>query len=949
MVRHRSAVRAVPGGRLLQTCEAAQWEAQKAAAVHRRAFKPRRKQPQESPKEVAAAALERWSDSEEEEPEDCLERPCYGGTLARRAVFEAVLAEGQAGSTLPAEDQEPNSALLRFSRECRRKRLLPLASRVVAGAPGETALALARANHGSQLFGAYAEYLAGSPQSLTAVDVSDNSLDEQGCSKLLEALSSHSALSKLSLAGNSLGLKGAAALTRLLTCGLPLEELCLARVPLSTQCLEHLMPGVAGAAGLQSLDLSHAQIAIEGGQAVGSMIENNKGLTALDLSWNQLRLSGATAISKALRHNSSLTQLQLGWNGFGDAEMCDVAEHLGGRSYLRTLELQHNHLNERGVVLLLDAMAHNPECRLERLDLSGNVVGRAGVTALYLYRVSTRQPCHVVCSGINSSQADPSLFSGSEDPAGEYQFDLADQYEAAVCAQFARSMALDSTGGAGEPARAMLNGSALGDLNRLPSEGLVCLSYQRVRGPPTEAHGLTEEQFSAVLGLVVGPHHSVEDAKQLLQGIPSNLFLSSAQAERLYRSCNQVYPSTADCGAVALLAVFHSVLDPWVLEHTLQHSIPPHSVQELRRALGWTADFQWANPTGHYDILLNSAPQRAVLRRLCELSSWQRRTRLSCGSWSREQHEEAEGFRNLTLDGVPVAYHSGLRFPAAGHVMLDFVLDLPIQQLAPPLPFRAFQLGTLEEAAFQELKEALCTGGPRSPAVLHCLGRHSLTATQVARLVDTQHCEAAREELLVSTFSHTQDRLEFTRVVHMQSAGLRKALARRLGPLNLFNPLLLREQYVLNLSHRDCNLTAQLLLQLSQEGRASWPQISITEGDAPAKLLKEPPGEWLEGELPGAGELCVAHRPRETPEPEDQSEEAEQQRQEAEQQRATDRAFAIESTKSFLRELVPGSTKGLVFVASNLDFRKDGEVLNPEEGWDFMVEQPAVRQDTAPS
>ena len=76
-------------------------------------------------------------------------------------------------------------------------------------------------------------------------------------------------------------------------------------------------------------------------------------------------------------------------------------------------------------------------------------------------------------------------------------------------------------------------------LTRLTGRRLE-FEYRRVRKPPTQEHTLDGNSFDAVMKFITGPHHSVEDATQLLGAIPSNFFFTSSQAEQLYSTCKQV-------------------------------------------------------------------------------------------------------------------------------------------------------------------------------------------------------------------------------------------------------------------------------------------------------------------------------------------------------------------------------------------------------------------------
>eukprot|EP00741_Cyanophora_paradoxa_P008528 tig00001327_g8253.t1 len=148
--------------------------------------------------------------------------------------------------------------------------------------------------------------------------------------------------------------------------------------------------------------------------------------------------------------------------------------------------------------------------------------------------------------------------------------------------------------------------------------------------------------------------------------------------------------------AAMLAAVWLRILDP-ENRPALGALLAPHEAAELRRTLGPSAYyFTLHNPTGAYRLALDRAPDRAVALWLQAIGNDERLERVAAGVPDTSQGGSGENWRNVRLNGEPLAYAGTLAFPPGGLLELDYVST----SLAPP------EAAALSDAAFRALLEA---------------------------------------------------------------------------------------------------------------------------------------------------------------------------------------------------------------------------------------------------
>ncbi|KAG0196550.1 hypothetical protein BGX28_009996, partial [Mortierella sp. GBA30] len=263
---------------------------------------------------------------------------------------------------------------------------------------------------------------------LTTLDLSSNSIGENGAIALSEALKTNSTLTTLHLKRNSIGDNGAVALSEALNTNSTVTTLNLSYNSIGDNGAVALSETLKTNSTLTILDLRNNSIRDDGVVALSEALKTNSTLTTLDLRKNSIgdngcnkagsRLcgvygnvffqakstvvrmmfvlfyigvlsaqpagpvlglyccNGAVALSEALKINSTVTTLNLSYNSIGDNGAVALSEALKTNSTLTTLDLRNNSIGSYGAVALSEALKTNST--LTVLDLRNNSIGDNG-------------------------------------------------------------------------------------------------------------------------------------------------------------------------------------------------------------------------------------------------------------------------------------------------------------------------------------------------------------------------------------------------------------------------------------------------------------------------------------------------------------------------------------------------------------------------------------------
>ncbi|KAG2986923.1 hypothetical protein PC118_g7577 [Phytophthora cactorum] len=264
-------------------------------------------------------------------------------------------------------------------------------------------------------------YIRSNLCTLRVLALNEVSLSDHECARLVKALEHNKSIDRLLLRGNHIGLQ---VLIGKLTGGDSFDE------------------------DDEDEEVKPTKI-LTGGQALGVMLTANLTLQHLDLSWNQLRAVGCGFIAAALPMNYQLRELDLSYNALGNKGALSLAHALRAGARLRKLTLSYNGISPRGAVGLASGLAVNSS--LSMLTLDGNPLGVQGGKAL-MHASCAPRPTSTVCQlslldcSLNVSAPKMSAATGDEqlhvfnpvDPAGSYVLDLSDAYEHMVAHELLR-------------------------------------------------------------------------------------------------------------------------------------------------------------------------------------------------------------------------------------------------------------------------------------------------------------------------------------------------------------------------------------------------------------------------------------------------------------------------------------------------------------------------------
>ena len=191
-------------------------------------------------------------------------------------------------------------------------------------------------------------------RSLHQLNLSGNSISNEGVTKIADSLRNCTSLTSLNLSSNSFGVNGVQALADAL-------ESCTGIASLNLAC--------------NSMDDDSVIILSD------SSLKYFKNLAFLNLSSNSIGSNGAKALADALKNCTHLTSLNLSSNLMGDVGVVELADNpLRNSMYLTSLDLSRNSIGSYGTEALAGAL--NSCTCLKSLDLSSNSIGDDGTKAL---------------------------------------------------------------------------------------------------------------------------------------------------------------------------------------------------------------------------------------------------------------------------------------------------------------------------------------------------------------------------------------------------------------------------------------------------------------------------------------------------------------------------------------------------------------------------------------
>jgi hypothetical protein len=222
---------------------------------------------------------------------------------------------------------------------------------------------------------------------LTALDLSSNSLKDEGVSAVCEAIQSNkeTMLASLNFKDNGIGPVGSKSVAAMVAVTGGLTKMSLAQNELGEEGTKAICEALEQNKTLKELDISGAEYkgnigGSAGAKHVAKMLGVNGRLTKISLARNNLEEEGTKAICEALEQNTTLKELDISGhqeysNIGGSAGAKHVAKMVRVNDGLTALDLSCNDLKVEGVSAVCEAIQSNKETKLASLNMGASSIG----------------------------------------------------------------------------------------------------------------------------------------------------------------------------------------------------------------------------------------------------------------------------------------------------------------------------------------------------------------------------------------------------------------------------------------------------------------------------------------------------------------------------------------------------------------------------------------------
>ncbi|KAJ1565315.1 hypothetical protein HK096_003476, partial [Nowakowskiella sp. JEL0078] len=227
---------------------------------------------------------------------------------------------------------------------------------------------------------AISDFLKSGNKSLRKLEISSNTLLDEGIMKITDSLGKNKSILEIDLGYNDLTSHGVTKIADSLTKNNTLKSLILTKNHIGFDGIEYLSKPLVSSNTLQSLFIGYNFIGYKGMEVLAKVLELNTSLQILHVDGNQLNDEGAKFIGAAIKINTSLKSLSICKNGIGKIGAISIAESLKYNSTLTTLNLDGNKIQNEGAEEFANVLETNTS--LQTLDLTMNRIGEHGANAI---------------------------------------------------------------------------------------------------------------------------------------------------------------------------------------------------------------------------------------------------------------------------------------------------------------------------------------------------------------------------------------------------------------------------------------------------------------------------------------------------------------------------------------------------------------------------------------
>ena len=216
--------------------------------------------------------------------------------------------------------------------------------------------------------------------SLQELNLAENNITNEGAKKIAEAIQVTKTLQKLNLCNNNISDDGAAAISDSLKINVSLQELNVAENNITNEGAKKIAEAIQVTKTLQKLNLYKNNISDDGVAAISDCLKINVSLQELNLAVNKITTEGAKKIAEAIQVTKTLQKLNLGGNEISDDGVAAISDSLKINVSLQELNLAVNKITTEGAKKIAEAIQVTKT--LQKLNLGGNEISDDGAVAI---------------------------------------------------------------------------------------------------------------------------------------------------------------------------------------------------------------------------------------------------------------------------------------------------------------------------------------------------------------------------------------------------------------------------------------------------------------------------------------------------------------------------------------------------------------------------------------
>jgi hypothetical protein len=502
-------------------------------------------------------------------------------------------------------------------------------------------------------------------------------------------------LKHLDLSSNNLSKGGIEALTDYLKSPNKLAFLNLSKCKLKCFDINLLCKAQLQQSSIEDFILGHNLIGSDGCMGIAELLTRKScKIKCLDLSWNDIRATGISFIATSLQYNKTCTSLDVSANGINDKGGCSIAMSILHNKTLVEVRLEQNLLNSQSCFVFARAIRFHPT--MERLDLSCNPLGEAGIRAVFRSIVSVNLPkCFVLMRNCSKTFTDDIFNHTNAARDSPYDLDLSDPYSSTIYEELLRKTAAspfnckieatykDSSKGTANPiALGVKDGVTVirgtSTPYTIPATGFVRIEFRQTIPVPKLEMAIHSSPLKTLILIIVFAKNE-QDRKLWMSLLCKDLYFTTIQCQLIIDTLES--KKILGSGGLTKIDVFEDVwtrvIDNENKYEFLNANLDKKTKREFIGKMTFEQfKFNWKNPTGHYRINLSEKSSYSLMQQLIAINDTESRY---SERYSRRGDTSQRGnyfnFRNEVMDGVDfnIDREFTLNLPSNGIVEFDYV------------------------------------------------------------------------------------------------------------------------------------------------------------------------------------------------------------------------------------------------------------------------------------